>query len=145
MKKKISVVLVILTVIMIFSACNPTKGGTDDFSVKNGESFTVTVKLTDSGAIKSMALSIFFDDDAFLVVDGTWLNHNGEIADFNKETKDAAIAFKDEVNFSGEIFSFTLKAKKDLVIIKDVIMVEAVLKNENEDVECKGISLTYAK
>lgn len=92
-----------------------------------------------------MALSIFFDDDAFLVVDGTWLNHNGEIADFNKETKDAAIAFKDEVNFSGEIFSFTLKAKKDLVIIKDVIMVEAVLKNENEDVECKGISLTYAK
>ena len=49
------------------------------------------------------------------------------------------------MNFSGEIFSFTLKAKKDLVLIKDVIMVEAVLKNENEDVECKGISLTYAK
>ena len=103
---------------MIFSACNPTKGGTDNFSVKNGESFTVTVNLTDSGAIKSMALSIFFDDDAFLVVDGTWLNHNGEIADFNKETKDAAIAFKDEVNFSGEIFSFTLKAKKTLLLLK---------------------------
>ena len=129
----------------MFSGCGKTQPENGKFEVKSDETFTVNVKMEDSGNIKSMALSLYLDDDAFEVVDGEWLNHKAVIADFNKTNKDAAIAFKEDTNYCGEIFKFTMKAKKDLTIIDDMIIVEAVLKNGEETLECKGIELSYTK
>lgn len=143
--KRISVLLLLFTVLLLFSGCGKSESAKDKFSVKENETFFVTVSMEDSGEIKSMALSLFFDDNAFELVNGEWLSHNAVIADFNLQNKDAAIAFEENTNYCGEIFRFSLKAKKDLIIIDDMIMVESVLKNEQETLECNGITLVYAK
>lgn len=144
MNRKISFILVLVTVFLMLSGCKE-EAASDKFSVVSGDEIIVTVSMEDSGAIKSMALSLYFDDNAFELLEGAWLNHNAEIADFNKENKDAAIAFLEENCYSGEIFEFSVKAKKDITIIKDVFMAEPVLKNEQETIECKGITLSYEK
>lgn len=130
---------------LLFSGCSKSEYTSTPIDVKKGEVLSVRVSMEDSGAIKSMALSLYFDDDAFELVDGEWLNQQAIIADFNIENKDAAIAFKQDTNYSGEIFEFSLKAKKDITVIDDVIAVETVLKNEQLTIECKGINLSFAK
>ena len=131
--------------LIVLSGCVKSQPDNGRFEVKRDEVFSVSVTMADSGNIKSMALSLYLDDNAFEIVDGQWLNQNAVIADFNKSNKDAAIAFEEEINYCGEIFRFNVKAKKDLTIIDDMIIVEAVLKNEQETLECKGIDLSYTK
>ena len=154
MQKKI--VLLLILVMLCFSGCSApgTSAQTEaDSSVemteavelKTGESVIVTVSMEDSGAIKSMALSFSFDDDAFEVVDGGWLGKKSVIEDFNKENKDAVIAFMNDTNYSGEIFELELKAKQDISVSDDMITVKPVLKNEQLSIECKGIELSFAK
>ena len=143
--KRISILLVLLSVLLVFSACGKPELEKDRFAVKAGETFFVTVSMDDSGSIKSMALSLYFDDNAFELISGEWQNHNAVIADFNMQTKDAAIAFDEDTNYCGEIFKFSLKAKEDLIIIDDMIIVESVLKNEQKTLDCKGIGLVYTK
>ncbi len=145
MNKKVSVILVLITVLMIFSGCKKSESTADKFEVKSGDVFLVKVSTAESGAIKSMALTLYFDDNAFELIDGEWLGHDAVIADFNKENKDAAIAFGEDTNYFGEVFEFSVKAKKDLIIIDDMFIAEAVLKNEQETIECKGITLSYTK
>ena len=101
--------------------------------------------MEDSGLIKSMALTVYSDDDAFEIVDGKWLSQQAVIADFNKENKDAAIAFKEDTDYCGEIFEFTVKAKKDLTVVNEMFDVDAVLKNEQKTLSCKGITLSFVK
>ena len=113
--------------------------------LKTGESILVTVSMEDSGAIKSMALSFSFDDDALEVVAGDWLSKKAVISDFNIENKDAVIAFINDTNLSGEIFELELKAKQDISVSDDMITVKPVLKNEQLSIECKGIELSFAK
>ena len=143
--KKVSILLILLTVLLIFSGCGKSKQSYEKFTVSADETFFVTVSMKDSGKIKSMALSIYLDDSAFELLEGEWLNQNAVIADFNKENKDAAIAFEKDTVYCGEIFRFSIKAKKELTIIDDMIIVEPVLKNEQVTIECKGIELAYSK
>lgn len=143
--KRISIVFVLISVLLVLSACGKSEFEKERFTVKAGETFSVTVSMADSGAIKSMALSLYFDDNAFELINGKWLNQNAVIADFNMQTKDAAIAFEDDIDYCGEIFKFSLRAKENLVIIDDMIIVEPVLKNEQVTLECEGIDLVYAK
>ena len=143
--KKVSILLALLSVLLVFSGCGKSKMAEQNFIVKAEETFFVTVSMKESGEIKSMALSVYLDNNAFELLEGEWLNHNAVIADFNKEAKDAAIAFEKGTDYCGEIFRFSVKAKKDLTIIDDMIIVEPVLKNEQVTVECNGIELAYSK
>lgn len=145
MKRKISVLLLLLVLTMTFFACGKDTGKSDYLKVKKDEEFTVSITMEDSGAIKSMALVFYWDDDAFEIIEGHWLNHSGIIADFNKENKDAAIAFNDETNFCGDIFELKFKTKKDMIIIDGMFDADAVLKNKQETIKCRGISFSYAK
>lgn len=144
MKKCISVLLIAISLIFVFSGCKKANQSpnNDTFNVKSGDTFLVKVSMEDSGMIKSMALTFYTDDNAFEIVDGSWLNHDAVIADFNKENKDAVIAFKDEVNYCGEIFELEVKAEKDLTIIDGMFDVDTVLKNEQEEVACKGVTIS---
>ena len=65
MNKKISVLLIFITLLLMFSGCGKTQPENGKFEVKRDETFTVSVKMADSGDIKSMALSLYLDDDAF--------------------------------------------------------------------------------
>lgn len=143
--KKVSILIVLFSVLLVLSGCYYPKDADVKFMVEAEETFFVTVSMEDSGAIKSMALSVYFDDDAFEVIAGEWLNHDAVIADFNIEAKDAAIAFEKNSNYCGEIFRFSVRAKKELTIIDDMIIVEPVLKNEQVTIECKGIELAYSR
>ncbi len=143
MRKSISVLLIAISLIFVFSGCKKVNCAPDNdtFNVKSGDTFLVKVSMEDSGKIKSMALTFYTDNDAFEVIGGCWLNHQAVIADFNKENKDAVIAFKEEVNYYGEIFELEVKAKKDLTIIDGMFDVDTVLKNEQEDVACNGVTI----
>lgn len=143
--KKISILLVLLSVLLVFLGCGKSKPSDKKFTVEADETFFVTVSMKESGEIKSMALSVYFDNNAFELLEGEWLNHNAVIADFNKKAKDAAIAFEKDTDYCGEIFRFSVKAKKDLTIIDDMIIVESVLRNDQVTVECNGIELAYSK
>lgn len=145
MKKIISVLLIAISLILVFSGCKKTQTASESFEVKSGDTFFVKVSMEDSGLIKSMALTFYSDDSAFEIIDGKWLNHQAVISDFNKENKDAAIAFKEENNYCGEIFELEVQAKKDLTIIEGMFDVDAVLKNGQETVACKGITISYNK
>lgn len=145
MKKSISVLLIAISLIFVFSGCKKTQTDSEAFEVKSGDTFFVKVSMEDSGLIKSMALTIYSDDSAFKIIDGKWLNHQAVISDFNKEKKDAAIAFKEENNYCGEIFELEVQAKKDLTIIDGMFDVDTVLKNGQEMVTCKGITISYDK
>ena len=145
MKKFISVALGLALLFLVFYGCDRSKDESGPFDVKAGEIFTVKVSMEDSGAIKSMALTVYSDDNAFEIIDGKWLNHKAVIADFNRENKDAAIAFKEETNYCGEIFEFTVKAKKDMTIIDEMFSVDAVLKNGEQKLTGNGIKLSYVK
>ena len=145
MRKQIFVLSALLTLILVISGCGKTKMDTDLFKVSTGDTFTVNVSMENSGEIKSMALSLFFDENAFDLIDGKWLNHDAVIADFNKENLDAAIAFKEGTEYYGEIFEFTVKAKRDLTIIDDMFIVEPILKNEQIVLDCKGITVSFAE
>lgn len=145
MKRKISVLLLLLVLTMTFFGCGKDSGKSDSLTVKKDEEFTVNVTMEDSGSIKSMALVFYWDDNAFEIIEGQWLNHNGIIADFNKENKDAAIAFNEETNFCGEIFELKFKAKRDMIIIDGMFDADTVLKNKQETIKCHGISFSYAK
>lgn len=148
MKKGISVFLIVISLIVIslivvFSGCKKVSSTpSDTFNVKSGDTFLIKVSMEDSGMIKSMALTFYTDDNAFEIVEGNWLNHNAIIADFNKENKDAVIAFKEEVNYCGEIFKLEVRAKKELTIIDGMFDVDTVLKNEQEEVACKGVTIS---
>lgn len=144
MKKK-SILLVLFAVLLVFSGCGKSNPSDGRITVEADETFFVTVSMKDSGNIKSMALSVYLDDSAFELLEGEWLNQDAVIADFNKENKDAAIAFEKDTVYCGEIFRFSVKAKKDLTIIDDMIIVEPILKNEQVTFECKGIELAYSK
>ena len=91
MKKKIlvsSVVAVVLVaVFLVVFGLIKNAQKEENFEVKSGETFTVKVSMADSGPLKSMALSLYFDENAFELVEGKWLNQNAEIADFNLENK----------------------------------------------------------
>lgn len=149
MKKKIfvsSVVAVVLVaVFLVVFGLIKNAQKEDKFEVKSGETFTVKVSMADSGPLKSMALSLYFDENAFELVEGKWLNQNAEIADFNLENKDAAIAFSKETTYFGEIFEFSVKSKSDMVIMDDMFIVEPVLKNGQRFLECKGITVSFEK
>ena len=158
LQKKIAMLLILA--ILCLTGCtaapgSPSESGssvdvnnnqvTEAVDLKAGDSLVVTVTMADSGVIKSMALSFSFDDSAFEIVDGDWLNQHAIIADFNIENKDAAIAFKEDTNYCGEIFEVELTAKKDITVVDNIITVDPVLKNEQLDVECKGLTLSYEK
>lgn len=149
MKKKmlvssvVAVVLVAVFLVVFGLIKNAQKE--EKFEVKSGETFTVKVSMADSGPLKSMALSLYFDENAFELVEGKWLNQNAEIADFNLENKDAAIAFSKETTYCGEIFEFSVKSKSDMVIMDDMFIVEPVLKNGQRFLECKGITVSFEK
>lgn len=143
MKKYISIVLAVVLLLSVFTGCGKKDDEDTRFDLKAGDVFTVRVSMEESGIIKSMALTIYSDDETFEILDGKWLNHQAVIADFNRENKDAAIAFKDDTNYYGEIFEFTVKAKKDVTVIDEVFSVEAVLKNNQSIIQCNGISLSY--
>lgn len=145
MKKSISVILIVLSLIFVFSGCKKAQQISESFEVKSGDTFFVKVSMEDSGLVKSMALTVYSDDEAFEIIDGKWMNHSAVIADFNKENKDAVIAFKEAENYCGEIFEFEVKAKKDLTIIDGMFDVDMVLKNEQETVNCKGITLSFVQ
>ncbi|MBQ8767336.1 MAG: hypothetical protein IJZ16_11110 [Clostridia bacterium] len=145
MKKYLSILLALTLLMLVFSSCKKTDIISEPFDVKTGDTFTVKVSMEDSGLIKSMALTVYSDDDAFEIVDGKWLSQQAVIADFNKENKDAAIAFKEDTDYCGEIFEFTVKAKKDLTVVNEMFDVDAVLKNEQKTLSCKGITLSFVK
>ncbi len=145
MKKCIAIILVATLLVLIFVGCNKSNEISTPFDVKTGDVFTIRVSMEDSGAIKSMALSIYSDDEAFEILDGKWLNQKAVIADFNKENKDAAIAFKDDINYHGEVFEFTVKAKKELTVIDNIFEVEPILKNEQNIIKCKGLTISFIK
>lgn len=145
MKKYLSVILAAILFVSIFSSCRKSDGIETPFDVKAEEVFTVRVSMEDSGSFNSMALTIYSDDGAFDIIDGKWLNQQAVIADFNKENKDAAIAFKEETNYCGEIFEFTVKAKKDLTIIDNMFEVEPIIKNEQGKINCEGITIYFVK
>lgn len=149
MKKKIlvsSVVAVALVaVFLVVFGFIKNAQKEDKFEVKSGETFTVKVSMADSGPLKSMALSLFFDENEFELIEGEWLNQNAIIADFNMKNKDAAIAFEKETTYCGEIFEFSVKSKSDMVIMDDMFIVEPVLKNGQRFLECKGITVSFEK
>ncbi len=145
MKRSISVLLITVLLIFSFTGCKKEQKKDEAFEVKSGETFFVKVEMEDSGLIKSMALTFYSDDSAFEIVSGKWLNHEAIIADFNIKNKDAAIAFKEENNYCGEIFELEVKAKKDITIIDDMFDVDTVLKKGQEMIECKGVTLSYSK
>lgn len=110
--------------------------------VKKDQIFTVRVSMDDSGPIKSMALSFDFSDEDFELIDGQWINHKAILADFNIENRDAAIAFVEAENYFGEIFEFRMKAKKDIEVNFDSIRINPILKNNSDNVNCKGVVIT---
>lgn len=149
MKKRILVLSVIavalVAVFLVLFGCIKNAQREEKFEVKSGETFTVKVSLADSGPLKSMAISLFFDESEFELIEGEWLNQKAVIADFNMENKDAAIAFSKETTYCGEIFEFSVKSKNDMVIINDMFIVEPVLKNGQQFLECKGITVSFEK
>lgn len=79
--------------------------------VKAGEEFSVTVKLDSAHPVLSMGATPDFSHDAFELVSGEWLCKNPLLSDFNKQTGDGVIMFKEVKEQGGEIFKFTLKVK----------------------------------
>lgn len=144
-KKAIVLLLTLAMILLNFSGCVKENHWCDSIEVKSGEMFSVKVSMEESGTIKSMALDLDFSDEDFELVSGNWKSENAIISDFNKVNKDAAIAFQDDTDFHGDIFELSLTAKRDIVVGVGSITVKAVLKNEQREIECKGISLAYSK
>ena len=145
MKRIISFFLVVSLALLLLSGCKSDNEIAQSLDLKSGDVVEVTVTMKDSGKIKSMALSVNYNQDDFELLDGQWLNHQAILSDFNLDTKDAAIAFEDGIKYFGEIFSFRLQAKHDFTASTDEISVIPVLKNEERDISCSGIGLAMEK
>ena len=145
MKKVTFFLLVFWLILFQFSGCRENEKTLQSLELEMGNVVLVTVVMEDSGSIKSMALSVKYNQEDYELLDGQWLNHQGVIADFNLENQDAAIVFKDETNYYGEIFEFRLRAKHNLVASVDDISIVPVLQNEGEMISCNGITLAMQK
>lgn len=141
MKRIVSFFLVFFLTFLLFSGCKSNNAIVQPLNLKSGDIVKITVSMKDSGEIKSMALSVDFDQDDFELLEGQWLNHQAILSDFNLDTKDAAIAFEEGTKYNGEIFSFFLQAKRDVIASTNDINVIPILKNEERDIPCNGIGL----
>ena len=97
-------------------------------SVAVGEELTFTVQVDSAGAqlnAFAVVLGEAFDDDVFAFVSAEWLIE-GVLCDVDAEKLNAVIAFNEPTAVSGDVLSFTLKAKSDLAATTEVTVCASV-------------------
>ena len=85
MKRIISFFLVVSLALLLLSGCKSDNEIAQSLDLNSGDVIEVTVTMKDSGKIKSMALSVNYNQDDFELLDGQWLNHQAILSDFNLE------------------------------------------------------------
>ncbi|MBQ9859614.1 MAG: hypothetical protein IJO76_02930 [Clostridia bacterium] len=77
-----------------------------------GSTVTVTFALSDTEPLKAVALSnISYDADSLELVGGAWAELDGILSDWDADKKNAVIAFTENTDVNGEIFSLTFRIK----------------------------------
>lgn len=102
--------------------------GTD---VKMGDTFTVTISLSDYEPIKAAGILFAFEGSMLEVVSGEWLVADPLIKDFNPNFLTAAFAYSSAQDINGDIFRLTLRVKADAPSAGDTaITIAPQLRNE---------------
>ncbi len=138
MKKFISLALIVITIMALCvcaSAASPTlKFKLSSNKVAVDEKITVTVTLADCAKVRSIGLTPSYDKSLFTLTKVEWLLKGGIITDFNTKTGDAAIIFDKDTDCNGDIFRFTLKAKKTSVFDLSAITSAIVAKRSDNNI-----------
>ncbi len=138
MKKFISLALIIITLMALCvcaSAASPTlKFKLSSNKVAIDETVTVTVTLSDCAMVRSIGITPSFDKNLFTLTKVEWLLKDSVITDFNTKTGDGAIIFDKDKNCNGDIFRFTLKAKKTSVFDLSAITAAIVAKRADNTI-----------
>ena len=118
MKKALAVFLCValaLTSLVVAMAADPKITCTvSDTDITMGETFTVTVSISDYEAIRSGAIALNFDQSALQFVEGEWLIGAG-IESFDPDNLNGIFMFfpAEPHDINGDIFRFTLRALAD--------------------------------
>ncbi len=104
--------------------------------VEIGDTFTVTISLSDYEPIKAAGILFVVDQSVLEVISGEWLVSNPALSDFNPTYLTATFAYSSAQDINGDIFRLTLKAKSDLSWVGETyIQIQPQLMNQdNEDV-----------
>ena len=79
---------------------------------KPGDTVTVTFTLDFAAPLKAVALSgITYDADSLELIGGEWADLGGILSDWDGNKKNAVIAFTENTDINGEIFSLTFRIK----------------------------------
>ena len=104
--------------------------------VKMGDTFTVTISLSDYEPIKAAGILFVVDQSVLEVISGEWLVSNPALSDFNPTYLTATFAYSSAQDINGDIFRLTLKAKSDLSWVgeTDIQIQPQLMNQDNEDV-----------
>lgn len=137
------VALAVTSLITAFAASPKFECTVSDKSVKMGDTFTVTVSISNYEPIRGGALLFTVDRDVFTVISGEWLIKNTTMALFDSEQLTATFASSNfqAQDINGDIFCLTLKAKEDLNSAGSVdIFVEPQLTNADDENIAEGVT-----
>ncbi len=87
----------------------------DTKSARCGENITLSITLKNTDALKSIALSgITYDSNALELIGGSWMFENSALSNVDITKKVAAIAFSNNTDCNGIIFSLIFKVKENV-------------------------------
>lgn len=134
MKKTVAFTLIALTLLLLClsvsaatSRCIPSKS-----EVRPGETFTVSVELTDSADVKMLGITPKFDGEKLELISGEWRLNGAIIADFKPDRLNGVAMFTSPKNTNGAIFTLTFLTKPDAKAGKTDISAILDLKDGNE-------------
>ncbi|MBR5540243.1 MAG: hypothetical protein IKU56_02565 [Clostridia bacterium] len=131
----LSVMLVLTISIPAFAAGTATVACTSANEVKQGETLTVMVTVSDCDPFKSMAVTPSYDKKVFELVSGEWVLTEAMLTNFNGTN--GAIAYSSAVTKNGNIFKLVLKVKADAPVGKTSVKADAVIKNGDTTIPVK--------
>ena len=151
MKKALALLLSLALTVTSFMAAFVVKAAEPKITstvsatdIKMGDTFTITVSVSDYEPVKSGALSIEFDQSVLEIVSGEWLI-GAEIESFDPERLNAVFMFfpNDPHDINGDIFRYTLRALSDATSAGDFdITITPQFRNENDENVAEGDTTT---
>ncbi len=146
--KKFSFVLILLITSLFLSVfrigafaesaaltCNAT--ATDLYP---GYVVSFTVDLQNAPLAKSLALVLEYDHESFDIVSASWNLGSATISDVSSETGAAVIAYENDTDLNGTIFTFTLSVKEGASGGRKTVTIVPKLKNGTTDLDCSEAS-----
>lgn len=115
-KLRVIAILLLLTAFMaapVFAAAGKARITTDTLTVSQGESFTLTVELTDADKIKIGTAALIYDTAALELLGGKCLVEGVAVGQIVEDKNAGTFLLMDATAVSGDIFTFEMRAREN--------------------------------